>query len=99
MQASYNGHVEAVKFLVEAGAEVNAKTTDGATALLWASIQGHVEAVKFLVEAGAKVNNTENFAARTALYFAEENAKQNPAKYAKYEPIAAYLRSKGATRC
>jgi len=59
-----------VKFLVEAGAEVNAKSSSGWTALMKASDQGPLEAVKVLVEAGAEVN-TKKANGRTALWFAE----------------------------
>ena len=47
---------EAIKLLVAAGADVNAKeTARGTTALMWAAEQRHPAAVKALVELGADV--------------------------------------------
>ena len=56
--ASHNGYTEIVKLLLEAGADVNHKSFDGATALILASRNGHTEVVKLLLEAGANVNAT-----------------------------------------
>jgi ankyrin repeat protein len=50
--ASKNGHIEAVKFLVEKGADIH---LENGYAIRWASLQGHVEVVKFLVEKGANL--------------------------------------------
>jgi ankyrin repeat protein len=41
--ASQKGYTDAVKFLLEAGAKVNACNHDGDTALLWACHEGHQE--------------------------------------------------------
>jgi ankyrin repeat protein len=56
MYAARNGRPEAVKLLVEAGADVNAKEKlRGTTALMWAVEQKHPEAVGVLLAAGADV--------------------------------------------
>jgi ankyrin repeat protein len=52
--ASYQGHSEIVKMLIEAGANVNAFDKWYNTALDVASPEGHSEIVKMLEEAGAK---------------------------------------------
>ncbi len=63
IEASYYGHLEVVKFLVENGANVNNNVAYSAgnskkdTALISASANGHLEVVKYLVENGASVNN------------------------------------------
>ena len=47
---------ENVKLLVDAGADVNAKTMDGETSLILASIREYVRCTKVLLQAGAHVN-------------------------------------------
>ena len=53
---------EAVKFLIEKGADVNAKAKDasGGPPLHWAVGLGRVGIAKLLIQAGAKVNATDN---------------------------------------
>ncbi len=43
-----------VQFLIERGADVNDKTLEGKSALVWAKEFGHKEIEKLLVTAGAK---------------------------------------------
>ena len=52
--ASYNGHFEIVKFLVENGTNANSDW-----ALRWASKNGHINIVRLLIESGADVNSDE----------------------------------------
>ena len=58
LMASQNGHVEIVKLLLQAKADVDAATTrtGGLTSLWAASEVGHAEIVKLLLEANADVN-------------------------------------------
>ena len=63
--ASASGHLEIVKLLIEKGADVNAKSTDGWanstdgwTALYWASKHDHPDIVRLLIKKGAIVNET-----------------------------------------
>ncbi|KAF7171814.1 hypothetical protein CNMCM5623_004145 [Aspergillus felis] len=51
--AAYGGHIEVVKFLIHAGAEVNAFDFPGLTALHWAAYKGHKDIVALLLENGA----------------------------------------------
>ena len=51
-----HGLADAVKLLINSGADVNAKTKVGQTALLAAVEYGHAEVVKQLLEKGAAVN-------------------------------------------
>ena len=40
MYASFNGHLEIVKYLIDKGAYINAKDDSNITALMWASEKG-----------------------------------------------------------
>ena len=57
---SRNGNTEAVKQLLEAGTDVNAKNNLGDTPLMWAARYGHTETVKLLLESSADVNANNN---------------------------------------
>jgi ankyrin repeat protein len=54
MQAVAIGSLEAVRLLLDAGADVNARNASGATALLWAA--GHREKSRLLIQHGADVH-------------------------------------------
>ena len=54
--ASEAGDLEAVKALIEAGADVKFQDADGWTALMSASINGHSKVAETLLKAGADVN-------------------------------------------
>ncbi|RLN82851.1 hypothetical protein BBJ28_00019344 [Nothophytophthora sp. Chile5] len=53
MLASQNGHLEVVKYLVDAGADIEAVYDEGETALMQAAGKGHLDVVQYLVDAGA----------------------------------------------
>jgi ankyrin repeat protein len=52
-----NGHIDAVKALVEAGANVNDASSDGTSALLIAAINAHWELGIYLLDRGADPNS------------------------------------------
>jgi ankyrin repeat protein len=54
--ASHAGHLEAVRSLLEGGADVNERNKTHHTPLLYASMRGKVEVAKLLIEYGADVN-------------------------------------------
>jgi ankyrin repeat protein len=56
MYAAREGSLDAVRTLVEAGADLDKVSADESTALLIATINGHFDIAKHLVEAGADVN-------------------------------------------
>ena len=56
-EAARSGHVEAVKVLVEAGADVNTGDKSGNTPLDLAKWRAPMEVIKVLREAGAKEGN------------------------------------------
>ena len=54
-EASGEGNnIEAVKTLLDKGADINAKDNDGSTALKLASEKGYTDIIKLLKQAGAK---------------------------------------------
>jgi ankyrin repeat protein len=53
--AARNGHRDVVAYLLDLGAEIDAKGVFGATGLHWAAINGHHEVAEFLVERGANL--------------------------------------------
>ncbi len=53
--AAHAGHLEMVKFLLEAGADQEHKTDEMHTALMEASMDGHVEVARLLLDSGAQV--------------------------------------------
>lgn len=71
MISSYYNSAETIRFLLEKGADVNAKGQYGVTALMKAAEGGRSENVKLLLEAGADVNAKDD-AAETALVYAKE---------------------------
>ncbi len=56
MVASREGDFRLAEWLIERGANVNAKTPDGHTALMYASYNRFPEIVKLLINRGARVN-------------------------------------------
>jgi uncharacterized protein len=70
MHASALGHIDIVKFLIEKGADINAKNSwAGWNALIYSSMNGKTETVKYLIEKGADVNTKDN-EGKTALMYA-----------------------------
>lgn len=53
--AARNGHTEVVEYLLDEGAQVDAKGVFGGTGLHWAAINGHRKTVELLVERGASL--------------------------------------------
>ena len=50
LYAAYNGHTAIVEYLLKRGADINAKTENGLTALFFASRFGHIEIIKVLLK-------------------------------------------------
>ncbi len=56
IEASLQGHIGLVRSLLDQSANINAKGSGGATALMMACWWGHLEIVRLLLDRGANVN-------------------------------------------
>lgn len=75
--AAINGHLGAVKVLIEAGANIDVQDEKyGANALIGSAANGHDAIIKFLLDHGAKVNLRANNGL-TALGFAKEKNRKS----------------------
>ncbi|MFA5119028.1 MAG: ankyrin repeat domain-containing protein [Candidatus Omnitrophota bacterium] len=70
--ASESGHLEIVKLLVDAGADMNISANSGMTPLHLAAKYGYPEVVKFFIGAGAAVNVRSN-SGTTPLHLAAQS--------------------------
>jgi len=61
VEAARAGDFEAVRDLIDSGADVNLAASDGSTALLWAAYQSHPEMAEALIAAGADTNLANNY--------------------------------------
>jgi len=69
------GDIEAVKQHLAAGTDVNAKSDDGGTPLLYAAAYGHKEIVELLIAADADLNVRDEDG-KTTLHFAALNGRK-----------------------
>uniref|UniRef100_A0A8D8UUR8 Ankyrin repeat and KH domain-containing protein 1 n=1 Tax=Cacopsylla melanoneura TaxID=428564 RepID=A0A8D8UUR8_9HEMI len=66
MEAAQEGHLELVRYLLDAGAQVHAKTQTGDTALTYACENGHTDVADLLLSYGANLEH-ESEGGRTPL--------------------------------
>jgi outer membrane protein assembly factor BamB len=88
IDAARDGDLATVKRLLGEGADVNATTKYGATALAYAADKGHVEIVRLLLDRGADVNVTDTFYNATPVTWAAMS---------EHSEIIGMLLEKGAT--
>ncbi len=86
--ASWNGHAEVVKLLIEAGANVNLLNEWGFSPLMTAAEMGNARVASLLIDAGAKVN----FVAECH-DCGDETALTLAAQYGHIEVVELLLRS------
>lgn len=86
-EAARSGNVAGVTRALDRGADVNAKSRYGATALTFAADKGHVDVVKVLLDRGADANAQDSFYKFRALDMALMN---------KHQPVALLLLDRGS---
>ena len=67
--AALNGHVEAVRFLLAAGADIDGRNWHGRTALIGAATNGKAGVVRVLLNKGSDVNAVDK-KGRSAIFYA-----------------------------
>ena len=67
---------EVVKFLLDSGADVNAQSKDGGTALIYAAREGRISVVQLLLDSGANPAFSDN-EGRTALSVSVEHDRED----------------------
>ncbi len=81
LEAARKNDLGKVKYLVENGANVNAKDNDGWTPLHWAASKNNLDMVKYLVETGKADVNAKTSYGTTPLYWAAEKNNLDMVKY------------------
>ena len=84
MIASFKGHIDVVRCLLEHGADPNQKAHCGATALHFSSECGHVGIVKELLQNGALISRNEH--GMSPLLCAAERTKADVVEYLLTRP-------------
>jgi len=69
LDAAYDGYYDIVKLLLNNGADVDARSINGYTALIYASAEGYYNIVKLLLDFNANIN-IANYDKQNALYSA-----------------------------
>jgi len=72
VEAAKSGKVDALRALLQKGANVNEADGDGSTALHWASYRNDIDSADLLIKAGAKVNAKTDLGV-TPLWTASQN--------------------------
>ena len=75
IDAARRGDAEAVRTLLDAGADVNAAQGDGMTALHWAAERGHAAVAEHLIAASADVGATTRLGGQTPLHVASRGGR------------------------
>ena len=79
--ASANNHEEAVRFLLDRGADLNRQNKSQNTALHWAALTGHLRIVQLLCETQKQDCNLKNHAGLIAFECALQAQKTRVAEY------------------
>ncbi len=80
MKAALNGHVEAVRRLLDKGARVELVDKGGYSAMMLAASNGHDEVVRLLLDRGAEINRVELTEGFSALIWAAREGRASTVK-------------------
>jgi len=82
MWASAKGHYEVVKFLIDNGADIQARCSEGKSVILWAAYNScNTGVIKLLIEKGADINALDKSEKKTVLTMAIENCNCELARF------------------
>jgi ankyrin repeat protein len=81
MLAAYNGHTAVVEFLLDRGAQVDARNGQGRTALMFAATGPFPETVAKLLKRGADPNATDTAEGWSPLMFAAAEGHREVAEH------------------
>jgi ankyrin repeat protein len=59
-KAAYHGHIDIVRYLLDHKANINARTTNGITALIIACYNGCLDLIEILLTYGARIDIRTN---------------------------------------
>jgi hypothetical protein len=97
LAATRKGDLAAVKALLDQGADVNAKSAYGSTALFFAADRGNLEIAQLLLERGANPNVEDTFYSASALTWAMDKLdKAKDADKERRQALLMLLVEKGA---
>ena len=60
-RAGYLGHMNIASLLLKAGADINQRSSDGRTPLMWAAFRNNSKMLNFLLDHGADMHLEDNF--------------------------------------
>jgi len=72
IKAATEGYLKTAKLLIEKGADVNARTNEGNSALMAASMAGYTKIVELLINAGANAKAKNNMGYTAEMYAGEK---------------------------
>lgn len=78
LRACWRGNLETVKTLVQLGADINKKGSNGYNGLMWAARRNHSHCIAYLLEKGASIYECDNLG-QTALDHAIKTGSYGPA--------------------
>jgi uncharacterized protein len=59
-RAGYLGHTNIISLLLKFGGDINLRSSDGRTALMWAAFRNNSKMVRFLLDHGADITLIDN---------------------------------------